>query len=125
MEFLEILFKVGFDFIQSRIDALPEGLECIDGFGLVLLGNFEQGLSVGGVLRFLGLTGSFGLEKLSDRQKSLKLFFRVAFMIFLDALLATETVLTTGFHETDELELLSLVKVRAGAFEVGGFSHDR
>jgi hypothetical protein len=124
VKFLEIWFKVGFDLFQSCIDALPEGLECIDGLGFVWLDNFEEGLSVGGVLRVLRRSGSFGFEKLSDREKGFEFLFGMTFMIVLVALLAAETILATGFHETDELELLSLFSMRAGAFQIGGFSHD-
>lgn len=49
VQFLEIWFKIGFNFFQSYIDALSESLECIDGLGFVLLDNFEEGFSVGAV----------------------------------------------------------------------------
>ena len=86
--------------------------------------NFEEGLSVGGVLRVLRGSGSFGFEKLSDREKGFEFLFGMTLMIVLVALLAAEAILATGFHETDELELLSLFSMRAGAFQIGGFSHD-
>ena len=86
--------------------------------------NFEEGFSVGAVLRLLRRTGSFGLEKLSDRQKGFEFLFGMTFMIVLVALLAAEAILATCFHETDELELFSLFSMRAVAFKIGGFSHD-
>jgi hypothetical protein len=86
--------------------------------------NFKEGLSVGAVLRVLGRSGSFGLEKLSDRKEGFEFLFGMTFMVVLVALLAAEAILATRFHETDELELLALFSMRAGAFQIGGLSHD-
>jgi hypothetical protein len=62
------------------------------------LDNFEEGLSVGGVLRVLRGSGSFGFEKLSDREKGFEFLFGMTFVIVLVALLTAETILATCFH---------------------------